>query len=94
MSMIFYSYQVPEDCPLYDMECYAVFIAYNPIDGETAFFNVLDGGDVIPFDAELMRYVGQRWVDFCKERGMPLHQSPEEGKGFNIHAHQDFMRSL
>lgn len=87
MSLVFYSYEVPESSPLsYDYGMDSVFIAYNPVDGETAFFEVVCDA-VKPFDAAAMGYVWRRWKEYT------------EGKGytpgtFDVSAHDDFMRGL
>jgi hypothetical protein len=87
MSMIFYTYKVPGSCPLASMGAWNIFIAYNPLDGETAFFNVNSTYEVVPFNDVQMAYVASRWREYCQEVGQPLDT-------FNPKAHEDFMRSL
>jgi hypothetical protein len=86
MSMIFYSYKVPGSCPLASMGVWNIFIAYNPLDGETAFFNTTDR-IAVPFNEVQMAYVASRWREYCK-----YHQKPIDM--FDPQAHEEFMRSL
>jgi hypothetical protein len=93
MAMIFYTYEVPSNSPLCrDYRCSKCFIAYNPVDGETAFFDVFGDcyseGNIEPFNEEQMSYVKQRWQEYVKDQG---HGSPE---GFDRQGHEDFMRQL
>jgi hypothetical protein len=67
MSMTFYHYKVPEDSVLYrSFLIYNVFIVYNPVDGETAFFEVFDDA-VSPFGPQAMKYVESKYHDWCIE---------------------------
>lgn len=92
MSMIFYNYHIPGSCPLASMGVWNAFIVYNPIDGETAFFSIMDRA-CVPFNDVQMCYVNQRFNEYCKERGVSSAEGPGEA-GFDFEAHKDFMRGL
>lgn len=89
MSMQFIHYKIPFDCPLNRrMGISYCFIVYNPLDGETAFFEV-DDHNVVPFGEAAMQYVKERHAEWCKE-----NQVPWSRPAFNVEAHKEFMRSL
>jgi hypothetical protein len=86
MSMIFYAYEVPTSSTLfYEHGVEFVFIAYNPMDGETAFFDTTDDL-AVPFNAGAMAFVEERWQQYTR-----TNHGPE---GFDRQGHEDFMRSL
>lgn len=99
MALIFYQYTVPFNCPLYaDYYVDRVFIAYNPEDGETAFFSVDcgdDGGEVRPFDSQEMRYVENRYHEWCIAHPEKATVACDKSIVlFDKEAHASFMRSL
>jgi hypothetical protein len=95
MSMIFYQYEVPRDCKLYTQHCYTtVFIAYNPVDGETAFFAVFRD-TVQPFSKNAMQYVEQRYHEWCMEHPEKATVSCDKSIVlFDREAYESFMREL
>jgi hypothetical protein len=96
MSMMFYQYTVPTDCRLWkDFSMEKVFIAYNPVDGETAFFSIDYDLDITPFNKAEMQYVENRYHQWCLEHPEKATVSCDKSIVlFDREAYESFMREL
>jgi hypothetical protein len=105
MSMIFFRHKCKYPSDLYAAGVEICFIAYNPADGETAFFNIREDDegqcdnrydfDIEPFDERQMKIVEQRYHDWCIANPDKATVSCDKSIVlFDKEAYDSFMRTL